>query len=209
MATVKKSKAGGLQPAKIDWLAARNDYIADVTVSYTDIGKKYGVTKSAVQKRGTAEGWPELRQRLADKAYDAFQHKMLEEKESRQAVQLQHWQNLQALCNLTIQGMANHNFYTDRQGNVILDQRGKPIIVPPSAFALEKLARAMEAAINGERVVLGLPTAVTKSENDINLVNPYDKYGRDQLEMMWESANAIARSRTAPEAELSAGDGAS
>lgn len=172
MATSKKTPVAKKSPAKkkpaskrgrnpkVDWSLVRNEYIADSTVSYSELAKKYGVTKTAVQKRGTAEKWSELRQIYAEKAFNQFTEKLLDEKSSAQVRHLQHYQNLQALANNSIQDFAERSYERDRKGKLILVD-GKPIYKPINTFELEKLARSLQIAINGERVVLGIPTSVS------------------------------------------------
>ena len=128
------------QHQKIDWLKARQDYLADATISYADIGKKYGVSKKAVSDKGLKEGWPELRQNLSEKAFDNFQKKLLKTKEAAQERHLQQFQNLQALINKSIQAIAQQT--------------------QPDALELRRLSGALKDSVMGERVVLGLPTNV-------------------------------------------------
>ena len=41
--------------SKINWAAAKKDYISDESVSYLDIAKKYGVAHNNVKYRGKLE----------------------------------------------------------------------------------------------------------------------------------------------------------
>lgn len=129
-------------PAKIDWFQVRKDYIQDASVSYNDLAIKYGVSQRSVQERGTSEGWPELRKSLAEKAFAAFQNKLLGIKSKAQDRHLLNWQNLQALANRRIQEIAEDK-------KMAID-----------AKELKDLTATMKMAIDGERVVLGLPTTV-------------------------------------------------
>ncbi len=147
--------------AKIDWNIVRNEYIADGSISYSDLAKKYGVTKTAVQKRGTAEGWSELRQSYADKAFTIFTENLLDEKSSAQNRHLQHWQNLQALANNAVIDISERTYERDKKGNLITDKKGNPIPKRINLGDLANLAKTLKTAIDGERVVLGLPNTVT------------------------------------------------
>ena len=148
-------------PAKIDWFKAREDYLSDSTLSYSDIAKKYGVSLTSVKTRGNNEDWLKLRQSLTEKALSRIQEQLVDEKTKANAKHLTHWQNIQALANNLIMDMANRNYYRNKAGNLILDKDDNPIPVPIDPFALERLVRALKEAINGERVVLGLPTSVS------------------------------------------------
>jgi hypothetical protein len=158
-APVKKgsSKSG---PKNVDWYSARKDYLGDSTLSLDDIAKKYGVSKTAVGNRAKAEDWTNLRQDLYERAFTKFTEKLLDEKSSANNRHLTHWQNLQALANNSIVDLAERNYERDRKGNLIIID-GKPIPAPLNTFVLEKLAKTLKIAIDGERVVLGLPTSVS------------------------------------------------
>lgn len=162
--TVKtsSSKSG---PKNIDWYEARKLYLSDSTESYSTIAKKFKVSKKAVEDRAKKESWANLRQDLGEKAFNDFTTKLLDTKTEAQNRHLQHFQNLQGLANRSIMEMAETNFFRDKKGNLITiaDKNGKerPIPRPINPFELEKLAKALKDAINGERVVLGLPTSVS------------------------------------------------
>jgi len=158
-APVKKgsSKSG---PKNIDWYEARKDYLGDSTLSFEDIAKKYGTSKTAVGNRAKAEDWTNLRQDLYERAFTKFTEKLLDEKSSANNRHLTHWQNLQALANNSIVDLAERNYERNKAGHLILID-GKPIPKPLNTFVLEKLAKTLKIAIDGERVVLGLPTSVS------------------------------------------------
>ena len=44
----------------IDWGAIKAEYVTGKD-SYAKLGEKYGLLRNTVQRKGTAEGWPELR----------------------------------------------------------------------------------------------------------------------------------------------------
>lgn len=169
MTTAKKNtpvkKKATARKTKVDWLVVRKEYLTDSTSSYRTLAKKYGVSLTTLERRAKSAGWAELRQELGEKAFNDFTQKLLDTKSEAQNRHLQHYQNLQALANRSIQEMAEHSYYTDKKGNLVLieDKNGKPqpIPMPLNPFALEKLAKALKDAINGERVVLGLPTSVS------------------------------------------------
>lgn len=154
-----KSSKGG--PRGIDWYQLRKEYLSDNTVTYADLAKKYKVSKTTIGNRAIKEKWTELRQDLNESAYNEFKQNLLDEKSNAQSRHLQHWRNLQALANNSIQDMADRLYYTDKAGNLILDKNDKPIPRPINTFELEKLAKSLKIAIDGERVVLGIPTSVS------------------------------------------------
>lgn len=123
-----------------DWLTIRQEYLSDATTSYTTLAKKYGLSATAVQKRGTAEGWAKLRENYAEKAFENFQKKLLSVKESAQDRHLLQFQNLQALVNKRVMAISQEQVQ--------------------DAQELRRLASALKDAVMGERIVLGLPTSV-------------------------------------------------
>jgi len=163
-APAKKSKSNSSRKTKVDWLEVRKEYLMDATTSYKSLAKKYGVALKTLQDRGTREGWSVLRQDLVDKAFNRFTEKLLDQKSSANERHLQHWQNLQGLANEAVVDMATRNFERDRKGNLVMF-RGKPLPVPLNTFELEKLAKTLKIAIDGERVVLGIPTSVSALSN--------------------------------------------
>lgn len=152
---------------KIDWAKARDTYVIDATVSYADISRQFGVALNTVKLRGANEGWPELRQTLAEKAYEDFQQKMLDEKSSIQVEQLANYAAMSQLVMQTTRSMIDKGAQLkDKSGNVIIDpDTDMPMVEQMDAFQLEKLARALDIAEKGRRVVLGLPTAVNGVSN--------------------------------------------
>jgi hypothetical protein len=97
---------------------------------------------------------------LYERAFTKFTEKLLDEKSSANNRHLTHWQNLQALANNSIVDLAERNYERNKAGHLILVD-GKPIPKPLNTFVLEKLAKTLKIAIDGERVVLGLPTSVS------------------------------------------------
>lgn len=158
-APVKKGSSKG-GPKNIDWYEARKLYLSNNTITFEDIAKAVGSSKTAVGNRAKAEDWTGLRQDLYEKAFSNFTEKLLDEKSSANNRHLTHWQNLQALANNSIVDMAERSYERDRKGHIIIID-GKPIPRPINPFELEKLAKALKVAIDGERVVLGLPTSVS------------------------------------------------
>lgn len=158
--TPKKKVVAKSGRKNIDWYEARKMYLADNTVKYSDVAKAFKVSVKSVETVASREAWVSLRADLGEKAFNDFTKKLLDTKSEAQSRHLQHWQNLQALANKSIVDIAERNYFTDKHGNlVILD--GKPIPKPINTFELEKLAKALKIAIDGERVVLGIPTSVS------------------------------------------------
>lgn len=148
-------------PKKIDWNKARQAYLADTTLSLKDIAEQFGVSKTIVERRASAEGWADIRQKLGESAFEEFQKRLLDEKSKAQSRHLIQYQNLQAVINRSVYAFSVGSFWTDKKNNLILDAEGKPIPMPPDAKQLEAIAKAAKISMDGERAVLGLPTSVS------------------------------------------------
>ena len=125
---------------KVDWQEVQKEYIIDSTASYAQLAEKYGVARKTLQERATREQWPKLRQDLAEKAYEQFTEKLVDEKSKAQSRHLTQYKNLQVLAGKALSSM--------NEGSIVVGD-------------LEKIARTLKLAIDGERVVLGMPTTVS------------------------------------------------
>lgn len=164
-ATTKPKPRTSTQKTKIDWFEARKAYLSDGTLSYRDIAKKFGVSLNTIEKRAKSEGWVELRQELGEKAFNELTERLVNVKTSANDRHLKHYQNLQALANRSIKEMDEGSILFDRKGNPLYERKEDGTVKifrrPINPFELEKLAKALKTAIDGERVVLGLPTSVS------------------------------------------------
>lgn len=169
MASSKKTPAKrnltSKQKTKIDWFEARKRYLSDTTIGIREIAKEFGVARTTVERRAKSEGWTELRQELGEKAFNELTEKLVATKVSANDRHLHHYQNLQALANRSIKEMDEGTILLDRKGNPLYerlkDGTVRVIRRPINTFELEKLAKAVKTAIDGERVILGLPTSVS------------------------------------------------
>lgn len=50
-----------------EWNAIKKEYITDETTSYAKLSKKYGISKTMICKKSTAEGWVNERERYLKK----------------------------------------------------------------------------------------------------------------------------------------------
>lgn len=146
---------------KIDWVEAKKYYFSDTNVSYRDVAAKFGVSKTAVENHATKEGWPDLRHQLGELAFEEFKNKLLDQKSQASERHLLQYRNIQSLANKAIAVLDKNSYARDTKGRLVLDEDGRPIPAPPDPYDLKALAQTLKVSIDGERVVLGLPTAVT------------------------------------------------
>ena len=126
-APVKKSGSSKGGQKNIDWYSARKLYLEDNTVTFEQIAKIVGSSKTAVGNRAKAEDWTGLRQDLHEKAFSKFTEKLLDTKSNANNRHLTHWQNLQALANTSIVDMAERNYERNKAGYLVLDANNNPI----------------------------------------------------------------------------------
>lgn len=152
----------GKAATKIDWNAAKQDYLADPTMSFQKIADKYGITKKTVEQHAIPEKWADARRELGAKAQKLWEDKLPELQAEARSRHLMHSKNLQAIAAKLTMYIANGNYYRDKEGNLILSPTtGQPIETPPDAGEMRALAQTMKIALDLERVSLAMPTTVT------------------------------------------------
>jgi hypothetical protein len=143
---------GSTGPKGIDWNEAKAYYMESFTRSYADVAKKYGVSLTIVEKRGNDESWVKVRQELGEKALLEFEENKIMEIAKANKNHITIFRSLQA--------HAAKQLYNKKD---------------IKAGEVSAIASALKIAIEGERLILGLPTTVSKSEilgrltTDLNL----------------------------------------
>lgn len=167
----KPVRAKKPQPTKIDWAEAQKDYLMDATLSYKDIAEKYGVSSTSVEKHAKAQGWVALRNKLGEKATNMMMEALARKKAQANNRHQKYYERLQKIAGKTLDEY--------EEGNIT-----------PEPKELESTARTLRMAIEGERVVLGLPnviSAVTDKDGEdvfrglsdvILAASNYDETGR-------------------------------
>ena len=147
---------------KVDWDKAFAWFMEDATRSYSDVAKQFDVTKRSVERKATVVlengswvTWAERRQQVGDevrkKAEDDYR-KSIPAREEQHLIQ---YRNLQIAVGTKVNMLAN-------QGEWLRNKEGKKIKVQEfSARELADSAKALQIAVNGERVILGLSTSVS------------------------------------------------
>jgi uncharacterized protein YjcR len=125
---------------KINWIAAKQDYIADVKLSYVDIAKKYGVSVTAVSERAAKDSWTTARKKTLLK---------LEEK----------------LVDRTAQTMADHQMRLMRQARFVAG-KGMQGIVSHKPRSAREAKELWEAGTNMQAKVLGIDKPNVNIQNN-------------------------------------------
>jgi len=165
----KSKKSGGkrVQSKKIDWNKAFAFYIEDHTRSYSDVAKEFGVTKKSVERnaqytitegpeKGSWITWAERRQEVGELARKKAEEDYKKTAPVRSQQHLMQYRNLQVAIALKVNQLANEGEW------YVNPTTGKKIkIQSTDARQLADVSKAMKLAIDGERVIMGLPTSVS------------------------------------------------
>jgi Tfp pilus assembly major pilin PilA len=146
------------KPMKVDWLEAKSLYLTDHKLSYGDIATKYGVSLKQVKKWGARQQWRDGRQRVSKLAVIKLTDNLAEtaaETNQRHAEMYQQAQEL-VLAQLEILDVQT----TIAVDNAEREERTIAMKELPSTATLLSLTKSLVTAVNGERVCLGLPTAI-------------------------------------------------
>jgi len=131
-------------PKNIDWVAAKQYYLESFSRSYADVAKKFGVALTNVEKKGSEEKWVKSRQEMGEKALQEFEANKIYE-----------------IAQVTTKHLKIYRALMSVASRKLLDlQQARDL----KTSDLKNVADTMEKAVNGERLVLGLPTRVSKSE---------------------------------------------
>src|ERR1700685_322403 len=65
-------------PKTINWAAAQKEYNEDRQLTYADISKKYGVSKTVVGRRAKTEGWIQYRNSITKKTIQAVEGELVD-----------------------------------------------------------------------------------------------------------------------------------
>jgi len=146
---IKENSATG--PKGIDWVEAKAYYCEDVSRSYVSVATKFGVSVKAVENKGSEEKWVKFRQELGEKAMKAFEENKIAEIANANNKHLMSYQRLEKIANLKIANMIN-------------DKGDAKAMLKLKPGELKSITDVLEKSINGQRLILGLPTSVSKNE---------------------------------------------
>lgn len=117
---------------KIDWTAAKKDYITDETLSYEDIAKKYGLATQSVAARAGKDGWVEQRKKALSKIDQKLIEKATDIVAEFQAKKLKVGQ---AMVAIGLQGIQAHPPRSARESKEVVDSGYK---IATEAMGLDK-----------------------------------------------------------------------
>lgn len=145
-------------PKKIDWAAAQKDYIEDRQLTYADISKKYGVSKTVVGQRALAEGWKKTRKGIIKKTITSVEGELIENNAHINKIHHDLAASMASLANKQLNIAHRQMDKAERErGKDNVSLNDKEVISP---HRMKALFESMAVAVNLQRVTLGLPTAV-------------------------------------------------
>lgn len=191
----------------IDWVSAKKYYISHTECKLSDIAKKYGCTVNGAQRRSSVENWVALRKKTISeseiKLLDNVSDKLAETNQKHASTYRQAQSYINRRLQLAMakaQELENSATKSVKLGKITIPLIDDSKLMSPQQISF--LITALKTAVDGERVALGLPTTVTKSENDFNINDPFADYNEDQLRRIIEITDAEIKSARTQEAEL-------
>jgi len=152
---------------KIDWNKAKVMYVSDDTVTYLQVSKAFGVSHKGVKARGSAEHWRDQRRDVAEKINERLIEKSVDKLAEVNARHTSIYKNMQAL------GLSELNI---AMNEILRLQKwskdsGMPLTLKKDGIigqqSLKFLFDGLKIAMDGERITLGLPTAIAVSKNEM------------------------------------------
>jgi hypothetical protein len=150
------------RPKKIDWAAAQKDYIQDTTLTYADISKKYGVSRTVVGQRALAEGWKKTRKGITKKTIQAVEGEIIDRNNH---INEMHINLANGMASLASKHLSIAHRTIDRaekeRGKDNVSLNDKDII---SQQRIKALFESIAIAVNIQRVAVGLPTSIATKQ---------------------------------------------
>lgn len=202
MGAIKQITIAPKQQTKVDWLVVRKWYLEHGDADYPEVAKEFGISLNTVKSRGAQEGWLELRRRATAKAETKIFNSVVDNLSKLNNEHAERFRLVQAYTQRRLvlamakmqqaENQAQETIYVEALGTSVPLIDDRKLISPQQ---INFLTSALKESIFGERIAKGLPTSVSKSENDINVSNPYANYTVEQLEKVYEAIDAKLRSK--------------
>ena len=139
-----------------DVVQAEHEYVTNSKITMAEIAKKYGISNRMVSKYAAQHEWTEKRKTCMDRALEKTMDEHAKMISERNTAHLGMWRNAQIAAMNALKRA---------------DSQKKTGDVTKSIYALQ-------AAIDGERKTLGLPTVINKT------TEPTDDQERDTLNLV-------------------------
>lgn len=175
------------RPSAADWTMLKQEYIGNNTVTYEALAKKHGVSSRTIKRHAVEEGWQAARNNISQQVTNNVTKRAIDNLEEVNARHTKAYKNLQAfaLTNLNI-------LYDDIKYQQQMAKQNGAKLDPKKIYSSQMakfLAETLRIAMDGERITLGLPTVVTKGEQDVNLSSEFANKDINELEKLFKAVN--------------------
>lgn len=168
------------RPKKIDWASAQKDYIEDITLTYEDIAKKYGVSRTVVGQRAKAEGWRKYRKSITKKTIQAVEGELIDRNTH---INEMHINLANGMASLASKQLSIAHRQIDKaeklRGKDNVSLSDKDVISPQR---MKALFESMAIALNLQRVAVGLPTSIAAKQLPVDKPSKINLFMEDDPE---------------------------
>lgn len=149
--------------AKIDRVAALQLYLTpkenNRLRSYRDIAEELGVPHTTLADIASEEKWPEQRERNQRERLEAYKQAQITDQNKAVERHLEIWRNVQTTSIRLLNKISKKIEDEQTTESILLKNPERSL-----SLALNNVASALDRAITGERLAMGLPTTIAKSE---------------------------------------------
>lgn len=167
---------------KVDWTEVRKHYLTNPTSSYRDLSEKFNVSLKQVKKHGARDSWVEGRQRVSNLTASAIEESLADERVAANERHIEGYQQAQALAITYLEIMTSQMEAAEQKAKT--EGRLPTSKELPKPAQLLAITKALVTAVNGERVCLGLPTAIAAAPAGWRPSEPNSYEGMSLEEML-------------------------
>jgi hypothetical protein len=177
------SKIG--RKAAAPWGTLKQEYISDNTVTFSALSKKYKVSMRTVARHAIKEDWKGARKDIVQQVTNSVTKKAIDNFEEVNERHTKAYKNLQAFALTNLNILYDH-IRTEVEKSKVEGRKLNPKDVYNSQQA-KFLAETLRVAMDGERITLGLPTVVTKGEQDVKVKNEFSDKSLEEVERIYQA----------------------
>jgi|GEM_PF-4879199 len=145
-----------MHKTKISWAEAKTDYLSEPTVGLRDIATRYGVSRTTVERHARVEGWSNARQEVGAAAAQKAAEEATETLSEINSRHQEAYKQAQEIANEYMH-IIEQQILAEKEAAELEGRSYDPSKLPePRQFYY--LVQAVNTAVMGERVAVGLPT---------------------------------------------------
>lgn len=173
----KKSPNNGRR-GRIDWVAARNDYTTDASMSYQKIAEKYGCAKRSVEQRAKKEEWVKVRQSVGEIILEEVAKLTAQSADVSNQRHRAIWTEAQELVLTRLRRIRKD---ADTGFEIGADGKITGMFNPKE---MKAVIEALKITVEGERTAIGLPNSVIRNQNENKEVDDFADLDDEELERL-------------------------